>query len=63
MFPTRLIAIESRDHWETHLVDIQDAGFLQKRIAQIVANRRMMAFDSCAEVRAAFQQLVVVSGS
>jgi len=42
----RLICIESRDHWETHLVDIQDAGFLQKRIAQIVAARRIMAFEA-----------------
>jgi len=42
----RLVVIESRDHWETHLVDIQDAGFLQKRMAQIVAVRRIMAFDA-----------------
>ena len=42
----RLVVVESRDHWETHLVDIQDAGFLQKRIAQIVANRRVMAFEA-----------------
>lgn len=42
----RLVVIESRDHWETHLVDIQDAGFLQKRIAQIVAARRIMAFEA-----------------
>ena len=42
----RLVVIESRDHWETHLVDIQDAGFVQRRIAQIVAARRMMAFEA-----------------
>jgi len=42
----RLISIESRDHWETHLVDIQDAGFVQTRIPQIVSNRRIMAFEA-----------------
>ena len=42
----RLVVVEGRDHWETHLIDIQDAGFLQKRIAQIVNNRRVMAFEA-----------------
>ncbi len=40
----KLIVIESRETWETHLVDLQDAGFVQRRIAQIVAARRLMAF-------------------
>ena len=42
----RLVVIESRENWEAHLVDIQDAGFAQRRIAQIVAARRIMAFEA-----------------
>ena len=42
----RLVVIESRETWETHLVDLQDAGFAQRRIAQIVAARRVMAFEA-----------------
>ena len=42
----RLAVIESRQHWEAHLVDLIDAGFLQKRAPQIVSNRRLMIFEA-----------------
>ena len=42
----RLLVVESRDTWESHLVDIQDAGFVQRRFPQIVQNRRVMAFEA-----------------
>jgi len=41
----KLVVINDRSLTDTFLIDIQDAGFLQRRCAQIVSGRRVMLFD------------------
>lgn len=42
----RLVVICERSQSDGLLVDIQDAGFLQRRVAQMVTNRRVMLFEA-----------------
>jgi len=42
----KLVVVNDRSMTDTFLIDIQDAGFLQKRCAQIVTNRRLMIFEA-----------------
>jgi precorrin-6B methylase 2 len=41
----RLLVICERSQSDNLLVDIQDAGFLQRRVAQMITNRRVMLFE------------------
>ena len=41
----KLVVICERAQSDSLLVDIQDAGFLQRRVAQIVTNRRWLTLD------------------
>ena len=41
----RLVAVEQREVADNLLIDIQDAGFIQCRCPQLVADRRVMCFD------------------